>query len=165
MQPMAWGLMQHMAWWQAYYHFWLSGRAWLGFLGCCGGSECELSVQVWVESFHCMDIILIEFYIQRKSQEILEVVSKCLTNIGKLLFVRSMSVDMRDWITQLDIPIWVCNTAIPCSWEYNLVNMHNIIVALSCFMFPTWTATWHSVTADWLPITFMYWVMFFTLEV
>ena len=47
-----------------------------------------------------MDIIIIELRVQYKSQEILRVIRKCLANVGKLLFVWSMSVDVRDSLSE-----------------------------------------------------------------
>ena len=54
------------------------------------------------ESSHCTDIVIVEHLIQCKSLEILSVISKYCSNIGKLLFVRSMSIDVRDSMSETE---------------------------------------------------------------
>ena len=45
---------------------------------------------------------MIELRVQSKSQEILRVICKRLTNVGKLLFVRLMSVNVRDSMSETE---------------------------------------------------------------
>jgi len=77
----------------------LAGRG-RAFLGVVVALPSHSPLYAWDESLHFTDIIIIQLRLWCKSQEISRVISRQLANGGKLLFVRSMSVDVRDSMSE-----------------------------------------------------------------
>ena len=134
---------------------------------------------------HCADIIIIELCIWCKCQAMSRIIRKHHGNVSKLLFVRSMSVNVRDSMSEdgcqrpnvrdsmsetqcqrlnvrdstseSDLLTWSLVLATPHTLVYNLILVYEGIVNLLCLVFHPWTAAISSVNANRLLTISMSW--------
>jgi hypothetical protein len=128
-------------------------------------------------SFQRMDIIIIYLHICCKSQNILTVISYHLTDDRELQFVRLISVNFRDaiseaqcqilnvrdsvseyqWqrltikdsISKLDVLTWFHFFAIPQCWMSSVISVYMRLLHISYGVFHPWISAKSSVNVNW----------------
>jgi hypothetical protein len=142
---------------------------------------------------HCPDIIITELPLGCMSQEISTVIWNRLAYVSKLLFVKSVSVDVRDSLSEThyqrltvrdslsetqcqrpnvrdsmsksDLLTWLRIFATPRTSVSNFILVYERIVLLSYLGFHAWTPARPSVNADRVLTASMSWIVCFSTEV